>query len=387
MEQEKNKHISDLLYKYTLGILNEEEQKELDEWIIARPSRQRYLQMLSSPQRLQEDYHRRKAIDVEEAISQMKKTIDDREIHTSYRPILLRIAAVFLLFIAGGAFWYHHEQTRVTPPEINEQVRLAMEQSNKKGITKADVVSGKSVEDIISSEERALYHVDDHFAEQLEKANRITTHQDKEFWVTLEDGTLVHLNYNSRLIYPEKFGDRRDVILEGEAYFMVAKDKSRQFVVHTPQGDIKVYGTEFNVNTRNNNRSDIEILSVVLVKGSVSFTPSNGKEQMMSPGQELLVVDDSQNPAQVVVTDVDTTPFVAWNEGKFSFEEWPLERIMQVISRWYGREVEFTSEDIKHQQYSGNFDRYEDIHPTMEAIESITGLKITFAPGRIIIEP
>ena len=74
MEQEKNKHISDLLYKYTLGILNEEEQKELDEWIIARPSRQRYLQMLSSPQRLQEDYHRRKAIDIEEAISQMKKT-------------------------------------------------------------------------------------------------------------------------------------------------------------------------------------------------------------------------------------------------------------------------------------------------------------------------
>ena len=390
MEQEKNKHISDLLYKFTLGILNEEEQKELDEWIIARPSRQRYLQMLSSPQRLQEDYHRRKAIDVEEAISQMKKTIDDREIHTSYRPILLRIAAVFLLFIAGGAFWYHHEQTRVTPPEINEQVRLAMEQSNKKGITKADVVSGKSVEDIISSEERALYHVDDHFAEQLEKANRITTHQDKEFWVTLEDGTLVHLNYNSRLIYPEKFGDRRDVILEGEAYFMVAKDKSRQFVVHTPQGDVKVYGTEFIVNTRDRQQRDVEesaentLTTVVLVRGSVSFTANNGSEIMMTPGQQICI---NAQQTSVTLREVDTAPYIAWNEGNFFFEEWPLERIMQVISRWYGREVEFTSEDIKHQQYSGNFDRYEDIHPTMEAIESITGLKITFAPGKLIIEP
>ena len=103
---------------------------------------------------------------------------------------------------------------------------------------------------------------------------------------------------------------------------------------------------------------------------------------MLTPGQELSIVN-----AQLSINEVDTAPYVAWNEGKFFFEEWPLERIMQVISRWYGREVEFTSNEIKHQQYSGNFDRYEDIHPTMEAIESITGLKITFAPGKLIIEP
>ena len=57
------------------------------------------------------------------------------------------------------------------------------------------------------------------------------------------------------------------------------------------------------------------------------------------------------------------------------------------MARWYGREVEFKSDDIKQLKYSGNFDRYEDIHPTMEAIETITGLKITLTPDKIIIEP
>ena len=60
---------------------------------------------------------------------------------------------------------------------------------------------------------------------------------------------------------------------------------------------------------------------------------------------------------------------------------------MEVMARWYGREVEFKSDDIKQLKYSGNFDRYEDIHPTMEAIEAITGLKITINPKQIIIEP
>ncbi len=259
-----------------------------------------------------------------------------------------------------------------------------MQQSAEKGLQGAVVVSGNGQKKVVTTQELTRYHVDDDFAEQLAEARRITTYQDKEYWVTLDDGTLVHLNYDSRLIYPEKFGDRRDVILEGEAYFMVAKDKSRQFVVHTPQGDVKVYGTEFNVNTRSKggDGNDNGGLSVVLVNGSVSFTPARGKEQMLTPGQELSIVN-----AQLSINEVDTAPYVAWNEGKFFFEEWPLERIMQVISRWYGREVEFTSNEIKHQQYSGNFDRYEDIHPTMEAIESITGLKITFAPGKLIIEP
>lgn len=380
-----NRRISDLLYKYTINALNDDERRELDAWVAARPDRQSYLQMLSSPQSLQDDYRRRKSIDVQKAIREMEARIGKTEKasrSSGYRFPFFRIAAVLVLLLVGGTFWYHREQTRVTPPEISEEVQLAMEQSRKMGKSGAEVLSGKAVKEVMSTEERALYHVDDNFAEQLEEARRITTYQNKEYWVTLEDGTLVHLNYNSRLIYPEKFGDRRDVILDGEAYFMVAKDKSRQFVVHTPKGDVKVYGTEFVVNTGTSteNGNDNKELTVVLVKGSVSFTPTDGREKMLTPGQELSIVNSQLN-----VSEVDTAPFVAWNEGEFVFSDWTLERIMSVIARWYGLDVEFANKDLGNHKFSGSLSRYEDLKPTLETIEMVTGMRLNVNNQKLYI--
>ena len=92
----------------------------------------------------------------------------------------------------------------------------------------------------------------------------LVTHHDKEFWMVLDDGIHVHLNYNSSLSYPIHFkGKERRVVLEGEAYFFVAKDDSHPFVVTTPYGDIRDYGTEFCVNTKPRQGG----ASVVLVKG------------------------------------------------------------------------------------------------------------------------
>ena len=305
-----------------------------------------------------------------------------------YASRLYRVAAVLLLFFVGGAFWYYYDYTRVTPPVISEEIQLAMQQSREGGHEAAEIVSaGTPNKEIITKEERVLYHVDEDFAEQLAEAKRITTYQNKEYWVTLDDGTLVHLNNNSRLIYPEKFGDRRDVILEGEAYFMVAKDKSRQFVVHTPQGDVRVYGTEFNVNTRadasgNAGQGGNAQLptSVVLVSGSVSFTPANGQELMLQPGQELLAAN-----GQHTIGKVDTAPYVAWNEGKFLFQAWPLERVMNVLSRWYGLQVQFGSEGLRKKQLDGYFSRYDGIDSILESIETVLGVDIKKDQNTIII--
>ena len=391
--------IKDIILKSIYGRLTDEEQQLLADWSSQRDHARLYERIRATIDEKQAVEYLA-SIDVERALAKVKGAqyagssvgaedsaeTDGRQQTAAFvtlRSPLFRIAAALVLLIVGGTFWYR-EHTRVTPPVVSEAVELAMQQSAEKGLQGAVVVSGNGQKKVVTTQELTRYHVDDDFAEQLAEARRITTYQDKEYWVTLDDGTLVHLNYDSRLIYPEKFGDRRDVILEGEAYFMVAKDKSRQFVVHTPQGDVKVYGTEFNVNTRSKggDGNDNGGLSVVLVKGSVSFTPARGKEQMLTSGQELSIVN-----AQLSINEVDTAPYVAWNEGKFFFEEWPLERIMEVMARWYGREVEFKSDDIKQLKYSGNFDRYEDIHPTMEAIETITGLKITLTPDKIIIEP
>ena len=399
-------NIQSIIIKSLFSELTENEQQQLDTWLSIPDNAIVYKHIVNNVKEQDDVVKFLSDIDVDNAIENVNQriqqlnavsdqheetaSIKSRQHHTLFthlRPLWRYAAAVLILIVGGAALWYS-QYTKVTPPEISESVQFAMQQSRKSGKqdAKVDVLSKElsmmSDESGINEElrvknEESLSVTESLTKEQLLSARRITTMHDKEYWLTLDDGTLVHLNYNTRLIYPEKFGrGDRNVILDGEAYFMVAKDKSRPFIVHTPNGDVKVYGTEFNVNTTGDNTS------VVLVKGSVSVTPTGGKEQLMNPGQ--LCEFSVEN---LMLSTIDVEPYVAWNEGKFSFEEWPLERIMQVISRWYGREVEFTSEDIKHQQYSGNFDRYEDIHPTMEAIESITGLKITFAPGRIIIEP
>ena len=166
------------------------------------------------------------------------------------------------------------------------------------------------------------------------------------------------------------------MILEGEAYFMVAHDKHRQFVVHTPQGDVAVYGTEFNVNTRNEN----EAVSVVLVKGSVGFTPTNGHEVLMNPGQELSFADN-----QLTLRLTDTAPYVAWNEGEFIFSDWTLGRILNVIARWYGLEVVFTDIELSNHKFSGSLSRYEDLKPTLETIETVTGMSLKVKNQKLYI--
>lgn len=395
-------HISDLLYKYATGSLSESEKTELEAWVEARPERRIFLERLSSPQWLETDYRRQKGIDVEKAISEMKTRIslsDNSEqidmqvasgkeqktgeilgnrpsLFSVFSSQLWKVAAVLVLLIVGGTFWYR-EHTRVTPPTISEEVQIAMQQSRESGCAaaKVEAISTQQSSPVIQ-EVRQLYHVDEQFVEQLVQAKRITTYQNKEYWVTLDDGTLVHLNYNSRLIYPEKFGDRRDVILDGEAFFMVAHDKRRQFVVHTHQGDVKVYGTEFNINTRNEN----EAVNVVLVKGSVSFTPTNGNEVLMSPSQELSFANN-----QLTLRLTDTAPYVAWNEGEFIFSDWTLGRILNVIARWYGLEVVFMDQELSNRKFSGSLSRYEDLKPTLETIEMVTGMSLNVNNQKLYI--
>ena len=386
-----DKRIITLILKHTLQIISESEQQELDLWRQADARHETVFEYLSEPENLEKEYRFRKEIDAEQSLERIKEKLWNEEKETKEVPLhahrfttyLYHAAAVIVLLIVGGAYWYHREYTRVTPPEISQEVQLAMEQSRERGVQAAEIItSGMPHQQVITDEERALYHVDEDFAEQLEEAKRITTYHNKEYWVTLPDGSLVHLNYNSRLIYPEKFGDRRDVILEGEAYLMVAKDKSRQFVVHTPKGDVKVYGTEFVVNTGTSTEkgNDNKELTVVLVKGSVSFTPTDGREKMLTPGQELSIVNSQLN-----VSEVDTAPFVAWNEGEFIFSDWTLGRILNVIARWYGLEVVFMDKELSNHKFSGSLSRYEDLKPTLETIEMVTGMRLNVNNQKLYI--
>ncbi len=382
-------HISDLLYKKIVGSLTEAEQQELDAWSEGSDHRKEYMTRLLDPAFLEEERRQLKAIDSEGAMQRMLFRLG-KEKHTSFftaHSTFFKVAAAIAVILTVGTMVWWNRYSTVVPPELTPDVQLAMQRSMENGHQEA------VIEEILTDEHgrpMAYDSKDKRVAPKSQDkgstvgemlaARRVTTHHDKEYWITLSDGTLVHLNYNSSVIYPEKFsGDTRDVILDGEAYFMVAKDRRHPFVVHTPNGDVKEYGTEFNVNTRAEKGTE-----VVLIEGSISVIPVKGKEHMMQPGQ-MAQLTSSEHALSITQTDI--VPYVAWNTGKFSFKDESIDKIMNVIGRWYGYRVEFANDKLKDVKLSGNYDRYDNISTTLESLEIVTGLHLSIDDNSIIIQP
>ena len=289
----------------------------------------------------------------------------------------LRVAAILLVLVVGCMILF---QNRVEKPQLSEAVTAAIAQAEKSGKNQAAVtVNGKTIpvtneKSLASSQKEGTHSFSTEGQERV-----LTTYHNSEFWMTLEDGTRVHLNYGSRLVYPIHFGgDTREVELQGEAYFFVAKDKDRPFIVHTPNGDVKQYGTEFNINTRD----EIGVTRIVLVNGSIGVTAKGGKEFMMKPNDMAILQPGETEP---MVSQVDITPYIAWNIGTFVFEDCTLEQLMRVLSHWYNKRVQFESEEIRQMRFTGEFDKYESIIPTMKAIHNVTGLRIEVHGKDIII--
>ena len=114
-----------------------------------------------------------------------------------------------------------------------------------------------------------------------------------EYQVKLSDGTMVWLNSDSRLKIPTAFvGNERRVFLSGEAYFDVVKNDRKPFIVETDLGNIKVYGTEFNVKRYSGDRQ----LKATLVEGSIGFSNDQVAELKLQPGYQLSLIEGISEP-------------------------------------------------------------------------------------------
>lgn len=301
------------------------------------------------------------------------------------------IAAVAVFAFTLGIQWWA-DYTKVVMPQIDEATLMARRTSIESGrsdaevtirrkdastpAAKASVTDDNGLNDLYNSlsANQSLTMSDDMYAD-------ITTYHDKEFWMTLPDGTRVHLNYNSSLTYPLAFtGASREVVLEGEAYFFVAKDKRHPFIVHTRYGDVKEYGTEFDVNTRYDSNDSPDAygirskgLAVVLVEGSISIIPHNKEEYMLKPGDLAVVAHDAEVPK---IKQVDTTPFTSWNTGSFAFNDCPLDKLLDVVGRWHGKSIKFADNSLRKIHFNGELDRYESLENIISALEKSTGTKM-----------
>lgn len=173
-------------------------------------------------------------------------------------------------------------------------------------------------------------------ADKVER-HQLTTPRGKDFELILSDGTRVWLNADSKIDYPAKFdGGKRIVRLQGEAFFEVAKDKERPFIVLTRNFQTRVLGTKFNVRSYTDEDSH-----VTLIDGSVEVRnlKGDGAPIVLTPGDDARFMQNGNIETQKV--DVDS--YVYWNEGFFYFDNVSMIDIMQSLGRWYNVNVIFSN--------------------------------------------
>lgn len=270
------------------------------------------------------------------------------------------MAAVFLLAI-GMLFLFR------SSPEV-EVISIARQQEPKK--VTLEYADGKTlvldVNSLVMNDKGGITdHVvaKENMAEVEElRLNRLSVPKGCDFSLTLADGTVIRLNADSRLQYPSEFsGDSRIVYLEGEAFFNVAKDKTKPFIVKTKKLDVEVTGTSFNVMAYPSEAS----IQTTLVQGGVNILTKDGRACKLLAGEQC-VVDTASG--EFVVNQVNVASFVSWIDGQFFFDNESMESLMRKIARWYDVEVIFENEELKSELFYGTIIRSDEITEVLDIL-------------------
>ena len=206
----------------------------------------------------------------------------------------------------------------------------------------------------------------------------------KKFDVFLSDGTHVFLNSGSSLKYPVSFikGKKRQVFLEGEAYFDVAHNPKVPFLVGTNELNVKVFGTKFNVS---NYASDNDI-NVVLVKGSVGLEQKNaasGDLVKLSPGFK----GGFDKTKKIISTEkVDPTLYTAWMNGDLIFRNTPFATILKRLERQYNVIIINNNENLGKEAFNATFEtENESLEQILEYFNEINNIDYQIINNKIVI--
>ncbi|QNK63455.1 FecR domain-containing protein [Pedobacter sp. PAMC26386] len=205
--------------------------------------------------------------------------------------------------------------------------------------------------------------------------NILTTPKGGQYQLLLADGTKVYMNASSSLNFPVQFtGKNRTVTLKGEAYFEVAKNKDKPFIVHTEKGNIEVLGTHFNVASYTNEPKMI----TTLLEGSVKVS-SQHHSSIITPGQQARVNQ------QIEISKVDVAEAIAWKNNLFIFDQSSIKEVMRQLERWYDVEITFEG-NIPTGSFTGEISRNVKLSEVLKVLQfsdvnfKIDGKKVIITP-------
>lgn len=309
-------HLAFLLSKQLSSSLTAEEEKELHILLQDEEARQSYQHL----KRFWQEKEAAKSPNVDKALQAVMAQIQEepiesvREKRQPIRSYAFALAA-FVLLITIGVFYF------------------------AKKSSSAEIVASNNAQ---SKSPQGL----------VEKQNTKGTRS----IITLADGSKVWLNADSRLQYPVAFeGATREVTLSGEAFFDVAKNKQKPFIIHLKNGTVKVLGTSFNIKAYDNSPS----VETSVSTGRVAFIParlSSGKKaDTVFLTKDLKAVYTIETGAVKTMATSSKTD-KAWTEGKLVFDGSSMDEVATTLERYFGKQVLINDEGIRAYHLTGTFE-------------------------------
>lgn len=197
----------------------------------------------------------------------------------------------------------------------------------------------------------------------------------------LPDRTKIWLNCNSEIQYcllSGENGKTREVKVQGEVYFDVAKEKKVPFEVLVGNTKIKVYGTQFNVCQRKD--CDLE---VTLIEGSMAvFTKEDVKISQLVPGEQLILGKQGELLSK---KKIDTDEAVLWKEGRYEFKDVTLLEIAHHLNELYGVNIEIPDNTLENVRFRCVIDRHKPLLQTLQILKEATNLNYSINGSDIIL--
>jgi transmembrane sensor len=300
---------------------------------------------------------------------------------------VFKYAAIAILFISVG--YYIHVDNKVEKSEVttikqneiilqldNGKIKILSEDGTEKVINKDGTVVGSQkgnqlIYDTKPSIEKLVY-------------NTLTVPYGKRFELKLSDGTHIYLNAGTSLKYPVKFlkGEKRQVYLNGEAFFNVTKDTNHPFIVNMNNVGIKVFGTKFNASSY----PESESINTVLVEGSVSIFNNNSEydaktASILNPGY---IASWNKFNKKVSIEKTDIAMHTAWIDGRILFRHLPFKNIIKQLERHYDVTIMNNNKKLDEEFFTASFD-IETIEQVLETFHKNYNINYSKIYNQIII--
>ena len=379
--------IAALVGKLLVMGLNTKEQEELDAWLNLSERNRLWFDRVTSTQyksRKRKDFY---AVDVHRGWEMLQYKRGKKAKVVFWMKSWMKYAAIILtplLLAAGIWLWQQHTGTKMLTETIKPgSYRATLVLSDGKAVELNEVGEKQLKEKFGSTIDLGINHVG--YESKVSEPdsliyNTLVVPRGGEYSTTLGDGTEVYLNADSRLRFPVSFaGDRREVELQGEAYFKVAHNTQAPFIVKAMGMEVQVLGTEFNISAYPGDAA----VQTTLVKGSVRAGISEAAEAMvLMPGQQAELLKATQT---MHVKEVDISIATAWKDGRLRFKEKPLGEIMETLSRWYDVDVVFTDDSLKNYGFGCNISRYSNIEPVLKIFEATGTIQIRLTDNNTLM--